>query len=74
MDTTEIEKTFSTVACPNCGQVGTMQVGTRMVTQPIGSFSLAGQAIKFSAIETPALICSTDGCDFYKVATRATED
>lgn len=44
-----------------------MELGTKLVARPMGSWSLAGQQLKTSAVQTPALVCTTTGCDFYKL-------
>lgn len=54
------------VPCPSCERVGTLAVRERLVSLPVGAWSLAGQQTKFSAIWLPQIICSADGCDFVK--------
>ncbi|HEX5522788.1 MAG TPA: hypothetical protein VFX53_05040 [Pedococcus sp.] len=44
------------VPCPSCDQ-STLDVEWRLVAKPLGSFSLAGQQMKVSAVETPFLVC-----------------
>jgi len=60
---------LSTVPCPECENVGTLYIGTVLQAKPIGSFSLAGQQMKFSANEIPAIRCTA--CTFVKPARRS---
>lgn len=49
--------------CPSCGKV-TLKVKKVLKAKPIGSFSLSGQMMKFSAKETWKLRCTNDECDW----------
>lgn len=51
--------TVEATPCPKCGEKK-LHLEIRLKAAPIGSFSLAGQATKFSATETVWLVC--DGC------------
>lgn len=53
------------IPCPQCGEC-TLYLGEGLRARPIGSFSLAGQQMKFSAVSTPVIRCKTRGCDFVK--------
>jgi hypothetical protein len=57
---------LSTVTCPDCGVTGSIELTTRLVAKPIGTFSLAGAQMKVSAVETPVLACTTPGCGLVK--------
>jgi hypothetical protein len=46
--------------CPRCAAAGTLDIVFRLVAKPVGSFSLAGVMMKFSAQQLPVLTCS--GC------------
>ncbi len=43
--------------CPGCGMTGTLQIVQLMHAAPVGGFSLAGAALKFSARLRPDLMC-----------------
>lgn len=58
--------TISKIPCPSCGQTG-LRVEWRFRVAPIGSFSLAGNGIKFPATETPWLVCD---CGFEEEGKR----
>jgi hypothetical protein len=51
---------LKTIECDNCGGRG-FSVQWRLVAKEIGDFSLAGAQMKFSAVETPFLVCD-HGC------------
>ena len=57
---------LSTVACPTCQTVGSLSLQSRMVTCPLGTWSLAGQQLKTPAVEVPHVVCTAGGCDFAK--------
>lgn len=46
--------------CPKCTRVGKLRIEMKLVAKPLGTFSLAGSNLKFSANEIPVLYC--DGC------------
>lgn len=56
---------LKTIGCPGCGTVGSVQLTTKFVVKPLGTYSLAGVQTKVSAVETPALACTE--CDFVKL-------
>lgn len=47
--------------CTRCGTQDSLKVEYRLEAQPVGSFSLSGNQMKFSAIEWPWLVCTS--CD-----------
>jgi hypothetical protein len=47
--------------CPVCGATDTLQIESRLVASPIGSFALAGAMPKVSARNRPVLTCSACG-------------
>lgn len=54
------------VPCPQCGANALrIEMRTRIVTKPIGSFSLAGTQMKFSAwrVKWPWLVCGNCGIE-----------
>lgn len=51
--------------CPKCGGQDTVQVEQGLQARPIGSFSLAGAQMKFSAREVAIATCTT--CDLHLV-------
>lgn len=53
--------------CPTCQTRGSLQLGERLVAKSFGTFSLAGAQTKTSAVSVPAIVCSTEGCGFYKL-------
>lgn len=60
--------------CPTCGRhTLVLELRPRLVTRPIGTWSLAGQQDKTSAreVDWPYAVCTADDCDFAKAATRA---
>lgn len=63
----ESNNKLRSIACPACGSVGSIKLGTTLVARPLGSWSLSGQQLKVSARETPALVCTTPGCHFHKL-------
>lgn len=52
------------VKCPKCGEFGTLQITTKVAASSIGTFSLSGNQMKFSAREVPLLYCDSEWCDF----------
>lgn len=60
--TSEQEERIQSTVCPKC-QESTLKVEYRLKTQPVGSFSLAGQQMKFSALEWPWVVCSGCGAE-----------
>lgn len=57
-------------ACPECGTTGSVKLGTRLRARPLGTWSLAGQQLKTSAVQIPVLECSVEGCGFVKLPSR----
>lgn len=51
--------------CPNCEAVATLFIQTKMVANPIGSFSIAGAGLKVTAQERPVLTCTA--CEWEKI-------
>lgn len=68
------EETLKTLACPDCGTVGSLALGTRLTARPLGTWSLAGAQLKTSATEIPVLECSTQGCGFVKLPSVGDHD
>lgn len=58
---------LKSIACPDCRTVGSIKLGTTLVARPLGSWSLAGQQLKVSTVEYPALVCTAPGCHFHKL-------
>lgn len=56
-----VAKRAGEVACPACGHEG-MKVKWKLVAKPVGTFSLAGRQMKFSACEAPVLYCPNGEC------------
>jgi len=54
--------------CPECGALA-LRIETRLETREVGTFSLAGQVMKFSASWVPWLVC--DGCGIEARGERA---
>lgn len=52
--------------CPSCGAVGSLSLDMQLVAKPVGSFSLAGNAVKVSAQMLPVLYCIEEGCGWTK--------
>jgi hypothetical protein len=48
-------------ACPQCGE-NRWSIEWHLVAKPDGTYSLAGQQPKVSAVQTPCLVC--DNCAF----------
>lgn len=44
--------------CPQCLATGGLYIDDQLVAAPIGDFSLAGGAVKVSAISAPVLQCA----------------
>jgi hypothetical protein len=57
---------LSVIACPGCGTIGSLELKSRLHARPIGSFSLAGQQMKVSAVAVHVLACTADDCEFVK--------
>jgi DNA-directed RNA polymerase subunit RPC12/RpoP len=57
-------------ACPSCGYEF-LVIESRLVTKPVGTFSLAGAQAKFAAYEWPYIVCP--GCGINAPAKRAPE-
>lgn len=55
-----VEKAAARLVCPECGHGG-MDLEWRLQARPIGSFSLAGAQMKFSAREVPVITCPDCG-------------
>lgn len=55
--------------CPGCGH-RTLELQLKLVSRPIGTWSLAGQQPKTSAVEWPYLVCTTEHCGFETAAKR----
>lgn len=51
----------NTTLCPKCGALGSLGISSKMVANPIGSFSLSGRQMKFTARAQPILACAK--CD-----------
>ena len=54
-------------ACPKCCTPDSLQLTDQLIAQPIGSFSLAGAQLKFSAQSRPVLTCTA--CELRLVGT-----
>jgi hypothetical protein len=54
----------SRTPCPECGTVGAMTLGTRLVADPIGAKLQGGSTIKTTGTMRPAITCDPDqgGC------------
>jgi hypothetical protein len=65
--TAALEEAARATPCPVCGEKS-LTLSYQIAAKPIGSFSLSGQQMKFSAFRYAAVTCGTDGCPF-----RATE-
>ena len=50
-----------TSACPACGQRGNVTIRRVLQAKPVGSFSLAGAQMKFSAIDALEARCGACG-------------
>lgn len=50
--------TINRTPCPQCTEVGGLYIDTDFVSQPLGSFSLAGSKMKTSAQLMPILKCA----------------
>lgn len=68
--TEPIEDQLARTPCPSCGEL-TLRLEVRLRSRPPGTWSLAGQQSKTSAVEWPYAVCSIVGCGFAKAATRA---
>jgi len=49
--------------CPLCGE-RSLTLSYQLYARPIGSFSLSGNQMKFSAVQYLIVTCSADSCDF----------
>lgn len=65
--TSESEDKLRTIACPACGTVGSIKLGSVLVARPLGTWSLAGAQDKANTVETPALVCTVGMCHFHKL-------
>lgn len=54
--------TITITPCPQCQEVGDLNIIIELVAKPVGSWSLAGTQIKYSAQRLPILRC--DHCTF----------
>lgn len=60
------------MACPKCGhEPPTLRVVSRIYTEPLGTFSVAGQQMKVIGAALPTMVCGA--CDF-ALAGRNTAD
>ena len=50
-----------TTACPGCGQRGNVTITKKYKAKDIGTFSLAGQQMKFSVREILEMACGACG-------------
>ncbi len=48
--------------CPACGALA-LRIESRLAIRQIGTFSLAGQQMKFSADQVPWLVCGSCGVE-----------
>lgn len=48
-------------ACPSCGVRGSVELTIILQAKPVGTFSLAGQQMKFSAARTARYDCTECG-------------
>lgn len=60
--TKDQEESIRATTCPGC-QASTLTVEYRLRAQPLGTFSLAGQQLKFSALEWPWVVCPGCGAE-----------
>ena len=51
----------STSACPACGVRGSVELTVILQAKPVGTFSLAGQQMKFSAARATRYDCTACG-------------
>lgn len=65
INTENADAVLSQIPCPNC-DLRNLYLGTGLVARPVGSFSLAGAQMKFSARDVPAIRCRTEDCNFVK--------
>ena len=65
-------KSLPEVLCPNCTRSGGLAIFQRLESKPMGSFSLAGMAMKVSVLEVLVLDC--DICDWFVLGHRDGED
>lgn len=65
-----IEDQVREVPCPTCGRL-TLRFTTKLEPRPLGTWSLAGQQPKTSAVEWPYVVCDGDACDFEQRAKLA---
>lgn len=56
--------------CPECKAIGTLRVEVRLRALPLGTWSLSGSQMKFSAQNWPYLVCKAEGCEFMQEANR----
>lgn len=55
-----LEEMVEGTPCPHCGEK-TLELSWRIVAKPLGSFSLSGSQLKFSANEIPFIQCLACG-------------
>lgn len=53
---------LETVLCPKCTYPGGLVLEKRLIAKPVGSFPLAGNQMKLSAVLAPVLKCTLPGC------------
>lgn len=51
-----LEKMVEEMPCPKCGELG-MTLTWQLTARPLGTFSLSGSQLKFSATEIPVIYC-----------------
>jgi hypothetical protein len=65
------DRPLADVPCPTCKRVGTLVLGSKLVAQPIGTYSIAGAQTKLVMEEIPSLTCTSENCDFTELAKRS---
>lgn len=65
-----IEEQVAATPCPRCGS-SQLRFTTRLVSRPLGSWSLSGNQPKTSAVEWPYVVCDNTDCDFEQAAKHA---
>lgn len=53
-----MSRSILTAKCPGCGMRGSLKMAIEIMAKPIGTYSLAGQQMKVSAVEAPVLRCA----------------
>ncbi len=61
-NTDDLETWAARQSCPQCAKHG-LVIDWRLVARPVGSYSLAGVQMKFSAREEPWLRCPACGVE-----------